>query len=449
MPTPITMPQLAETTTEGTIGQWQKQVGDHVQRYEPLVEIMTDKVNVEMTSPVSGVLTEIIAPEGATIPVGELIARITEEAEEHVGQAAPPPPPRSGEGAQPTSGGGSGQGAQPTSIPEPVHTGSAGVPPAGLNGGAGNGRVRAGHQRLTPVVARLAQQHHIDVSVLTGSGIDGRVTKQDILRYIENPNGPAAPSPSMGEGQREGEGVGRAATQPVQTNDADEIPVTPIRKAIADNMVRSKTTAPHAWSMVEVDVTNLVRWRESIKAEFARREGVDLTYLPFFVKVVAETLREHRSLNAAWAEDRILLKRHINIGLAVNRDDGLIVPVIKDADRLSITGLAHAISDTVSRARSNNLKPDDVSDGTFTVNNTGALGVTLSYPIIVPGQAAIVTTEAIVKRPVVVGDAIAIRSMMNMALAFDHRITDGGVVGSFLRTVKSRLEALGPEGALS
>ena len=448
MPTPITMPQLAETTTEGTIGQWQKQVGDHVQRYEPLVEIMTDKVNVEMTSPVSGVLTEIVAPEGATIPVGALIALINEEAEEHAGQAPPPAPPRSGEGAQPTSF------ATRQPEPSPDREGGPAIPitqPATAITNAGSAGVspavaRNGHQRLTPVVARLAQQHNIDVSVLTGSGIDGRVTKQDLLRYIESP---VASRPTEQSPDRKGGPALPTTQQPVQTNEADEIPVTPLRKAIADNMVRSKTTAPHAWSMVEVDVTNLVRWRESIKAEFARREGVDLTYLPFFVKVVAETLREHPSLNAAWAEDRILLKRHINIGLAVNRDDGLIVPVIKDADRLSVTGLAHAISDTVSRARSNNLRPDDVSGGTFTVNNTGALGVTLSYPIIVPGQAAIVTTEAIVKRPVVVGDAIAIRSMMNMALAFDHRITDGGVVGSFLRTVKSRLEALGPEGSLS
>lgn len=201
--------------------------------------------------------------------------------------------------------------------------------------------------------------------------------------------------------------------------------------------------------MTEVDVTNLVKWRESIKEDFRKREGVDLTYLPFFLKVAAEALREHPSLNASWGEDKIILKRHINIGLAVDRPDGLIVPVLKDADRLSVTGLAHAIADVVTRARNNNLKPDDVSGGTFTLNNTGALGVTLSYPILVPGQAAILTTEAIVKRPIVIDDAIAIRSIMNIAIAFDHRITDGGVIGSFLRTVKSRLQSLGPDTPLS
>ena len=413
MPTPITLPQLAETTTEGTIGQWQKKPGDRVQRYDPLVEIMTDKVNVEMTSPVTGVLTEIVAQEGQVVPVGGLLASIQEDVSEEVvpSDVADPPAP------------------QPERAPE------APTPRGRFDGG----RAVNGRQRVTPVVARLAQQYGADLSKVRGTGIDGRVTKQDLLDFVEHPEEAATASVSPAP-----------AEAPVSAAGADEeaLPLSPVRRAIAEHMVRSKFSAPHAWSMVEVDVTSLVRWRESIKEEFRCREGVDLTYLPFAAKVVVEALKEYPLMNAAWGEDKIVLRKRINLGVAVNREEGLIVPVIKDADRLSVAGLAHAIAELAAKARASALRPGEVSGGTFTVNNTGALGVVLSYPIIYPGQAGILTTEAIVKRPVVVEDAIAIRSMMNVALSFDHRILDGGVVGGFLRSVKSRLERLGPETLL-
>ena len=220
--------------------------------------------------------------------------------------------------------------------------------------------------------------------------------------------------------------------------------MTPVRRMIAEAMVRSVTQIPHAWSTVEVDVTNLVALRNQIRTDFEQREGIDLTYLPFAVKAVVASLKEHPTLNAAWGGDKIILKRRINLGIAVAAPQGLIVPVIHDADRLSVAGLASVMSDLVQRARQNKLTVSDVEGGTFTLNNTGALGSTTSYPIINYPQAAILTTEAIQKRPVVRDDAIAIRSMMNICMSFDHRINDGAESGAFLRAVKSRLEAIGP-----
>jgi len=213
-------------------------------------------------------------------------------------------------------------------------------------------------------------------------------------------------------------------------------------------MVRSVSQIPHAWSMVEVDVSGLVARRAAVRSDFEQRNGVDLTYLPFIIKVVAESLRENPTLNATWGGDKIILKRRINLGIAVAAPTGLIVPVIHDADRLSIAGLAHALRDLTQRARQNRLTLEDVQQGTFTLNNTGALGSTVSQPIINHPQAAILTTEAIQKRPVVVNDAIAIRAMMNLCMSFDHRINDGAEASGFLQSVKSRLEAIGPDTAI-
>ncbi len=417
MPYSFILPPLAETTAEGTVGRWQKQPGDRVKRYEPLVDIMTDKVNVEMTSPVTGVISEINAPEGVVVPVGGLLATIIEDAD---ATAAPPP--------------------HGVSVSDAATFAAAPVAAVPATPSRGEGR-----QRMTPVVARLALEHGIDVSLITGSGIEGRVTKQDILDFVERraalPAHPAAvaatpPAPPP------------ARTPIAAGADEEAIPLSPVRRAIAEHMAASKATIPHAWTMVEVDVTPLVRLREGLKEDFRKREGVDLTYLPFVMKALAETLKEFPLLNASWGGDKIILKKRINLGIAVNRGEDLIVPVIRDADRLSVAGLAHAIADLITKARANTLTPADISGGTFTMNNTGALGVTLSYPIVYPGQAAILTSEAIIKRPVVVDDAIAMRSMMNMCLSFDHRIMDGGISGGFMRAMKGRLEKLGPETAI-
>ncbi len=388
----VVMPQLGESVAEGTIVRWIKKVGERVEKYEPLLEVMTDKVNAEVPAPAAGILQEILVPEGETVPVGRELAVIA-EAEAEVEAAAPAPV---------------GQGAAQAEVTE-----------------AGEGL----RQRHSPIVRRLAQEYGIDLSQVPGTGLGGRVTKEDVLRYVAQRERAAA--------------VGEAPAPPrPEAPEEEAIPVSPMRRQIAQHMVRSYQTIPHAWLAMEADVTKLVRFREAIKAEFRRREGVDLTYLPFVFKATVEALKEFPILNAVWAEDKIILKKRINVGIAVALEDGLIVPVIKDADQKSIAGLARAIADLTERARAGRLTLEDVQGGTFTVNNTGALGSVISRPIINEPQVAILTSEAIVRRPVVVDDAIAIRSMMFLCLSFDHRVIDGLTASRFLQAVKRRLEAI-------
>nr|WBU15328.1 dihydrolipoyllysine-residue succinyltransferase component of 2-oxoglutarate dehydrogenase complex [uncultured bacterium] len=392
----VLMPQLGESVTEGTIVRWIKKVGERVEKYEPLLEVMTDKVNAEVPAPATGVLREILVPEGETVPVGRELAVIAEAGAE--AETGPPSP------AAPA--------AQPR--PEPAAVGADVV-----------------QQRSSPIVRRLAQEYGIDLSEIKGSGIGGRVTKEDVLRYVAERQQAAAAVKETPP----------AEAPPPAGPDEEVIPVSPMRRQIAQHMVHSYQTVPHAWLAMEADVTRLVRLRESAKDEFRRREGVDLTYLPFVVKAAVEALKEHPMLNAVWAEDKIILKKRINIGIAVALEDGLVVPVIKDADQKSIAGLARAIADLTDRARAGRLTLEDVQGGTFTVNNTGALGSVISRPIINEPQVGILTSEAIVKRPVVVDDAIAIRSVMFLCLSFDHRVIDGLAAARFLQAVKRRLEA--------
>ena len=284
----------------------------------------------------------------------------------------------------------------------------------------------------SPAVRRLAAESGIDPATVVGTGLGGRVSKKDMERAIEERAARAA-----AEAQVEMPATGQ---RPVAEGD-EVLPITRMRRTIAERMVQSTRTVPHAWTTVEVDVTSLVSWRERIKEEFRRREGINLTYLPFVVKAAVEALREYPILNSTWEEDRIVIKRRINIGIAVDLEDGLIVPVIRDADQKSIVGLARAIADLATRARAGTLTPDDVTGGTFTINNTGAFGSILSAPIINYPQAAILSMETITKRPVVIGDAIAIRSMVNLCMSLDHRVLDGAVCGRFLRSVKRRLES--------
>lgn len=392
----VVMPQLGESVTEGTIVRWIKKVGERVEKYEPLLEVMTDKVNAEVPAPATGVLREILVPEGETVPVGRELAVIAEAGAE--AETGPPSP------AAPA--------AQPR--PEPAAVGADVV-----------------QQRSSPIVRRLAQEYGIDLSEIKGTGIGGRVTKEDVLRYVAERQQAAAAVKETPP----------AEAPPPAGPDEEVIPVSPMRRQIAQHMVHSYQTVPHAWLAMEADVTRLVRLRESAKDEFRRREGVDLTYLPFVVKAAVEALKEHPMLNAVWAEDKIILKKRINIGIAVALEDGLVVPVIKDADQKSIAGLARAIADLTDRARAGRLTLEDVQGGTFTVNNTGALGSVISRPIINEPQVGILTSEAIVKRPLVVDDAIAIRSVMFLCLSFDHRVIDGLAAARFLQAVKRRLEA--------
>jgi 2-oxoisovalerate dehydrogenase E2 component (dihydrolipoyl transacylase) len=282
-------------------------------------------------------------------------------------------------------------------------------------------------------VRKLAAEHGIDAAALRGSGMGGRVTRDDVLAALESdvaaPSArPATPAPS--------------APRPARVDGAREevVKLGSMRKAIAEHMVRSLATSPHAWTLQEVDVTNLVRYRATEKEGFRARHGVSLTYLPFVVQIVCDAIKQFPWLNSTWSDEGVVLKHYINMGIAVSIPDGLIVPVLKDADQLGFTELVRSINDLVERARTKQLKPDDVQGGTFTLNNTGSTGSVASQPIINQPQAAILTTESIVKRPVVIGDGIAVRDMMNMCLSFDHRIIDGMMAGQFLGTVKKRLE---------
>jgi 2-oxoisovalerate dehydrogenase E2 component (dihydrolipoyl transacylase) len=434
---PVTMPQLGESVTEGTITRWLKAEGDEVEMDEPLAEVDTDKVNAELPSPVAGRIEKLLVTEGSTVDVGTEIVLVAVEGDSPAADA----PPRENTAADapteefPASGTQAQPGAQDRERQRAVASAD----------GDGRGEIEdAETLRLTrssPVVRRLAEEHGVEIKEIPGTGTGGRVTRKDIEGYIEEQEEYAT------QGIRE-EREAFAEPERVPLHEGDRVEdLSGIRRAIANRMSASKREAPHAWTMVEVDVSGLVALREREKAAFAEREGVKLTYLPFIVQAVVESLKENPVLNSVWDGDRIILRKRINIGVAVDLEDALIVPVIAGADELNILGLARKIDDLVRRARSGQLGTGDVSGGTFTVNNPGALGSVVSTPIINHPQAAILSAEAIVKRPVVIDDAIAIRSMMNLEVSFDHRILDGGAALRFLNAVKRRLEAHGPQWA--
>ena len=441
----IELPHVGESVTEGVIGKWLKQVGEPFEKYEPLVEVVTDKVNMEVPAPFDGVLTKIVAQEGETVPMGATIAEAEATGAEAVAERSPSPtapqrptevaPARPDEDERRARIGTfiEGRWGGPTGgLPEDEQP--AAPPVTATPAPAPEAPPREGMRlRYSPVVSRLAQEHKVDLAQISGTGLGGRITKRDVLTYIE---------------QREEGAVAGPPPAPPEAPGRDEeaVPLTPVRRTIAAHMARSVREIPHAWTVVEVDVTNLVRRRESVKDEFREREGVPLTYLPFVTKVVVEALRENPDVNARWGGDAIIHRKRINIGIAVAAQQGLVVPVIHDADSLSIAGLAWACHDLIQGAHAGKLQLQDVQGGTFTVNNTGALGSVLSGPLINYPQAAIITTEAIVKRLVVrPDDSIAIGHMMNMCLSFDHRILDGLGAGTFLNRVKEGLEAIGPE----
>lgn len=424
--------------TEGTIARWLKAEGDEVEKDEPLCEVDTDKVSAELPSPFAGKIEELLVSEGTTVDVGTEIALVAVEGEEE-----------SPDGELPARE----DAAQTEAQPATKDDGKQRVVAAAARRNDGRGEMKSAKTlrltRSSPVVRRLAEEYEVDIAEISGTGIDGRVTKKDIEAYVEEREEerevfapPEAPEPEMMPARE-------PAPERVEVYEGDRVlDLTSIRRAIADRMSRSKREAPHAWSMVEVDVTELVELREKVKEEFAEREGVRLTYLPFIVEAVVEGLKEHPVLNSVWDEDRIVLRKRINIGVAVDLEDALIVPVVFDADELNILGLARRIDDLVRRARSRQLEPDDLAGGTFTVNNPGVLGSVVSVPIINYPQAAIISAEAIVKRPVVVDDAIAVHSIMNLEVSFDHRVLDGGAALRFLNAVKRRLEGYGTESEL-
>ena len=510
----VTMPQLGESVAEGTIGKWLKKPGDHVAKYEPLLEVITDKVNAEVPSPFDGVLKEILVEEGATVPNNAEIAVIDEAGGAAQAPAAKSEPAAKADDAaeakaapadSPPAEAPAPKAAVPASAPEtsskaePANAAASSPmsssPPAAApaHGPAGSDERPAAEQpgpaeaRMTPAVRRLLREHGLTAAMIIGTGGGGRITREDVSDFVESqrtgqPVGkqnagagaqaaaaPAAPSaavPTAPVGPGRGAEVAPTTSAPAPATQAapaakagtsvafpegaDEIlvPMTQMRKGIAAQMTRA-LQVPHAYVQMEVDLTSLVKFRDRNKRDYQAREGVSLSFVPFVVKASAEALKRNPTFNAHWTEQGLLAKRRINIGIAVALDDGLIVPVIRDVDNLSIHGLNRAIADVSERARAGHLRVDDFGGGTFTVDNTGWLGTNMVMPIINVPEVGIVTMDRITKRPVVVetpdGDVIGIRSVMNMVLGVDHRANDGAGGAALLRDIKAWLESVGAE----
>ncbi|MCY7480781.1 dihydrolipoamide acetyltransferase family protein [Bacillus safensis] len=404
------MPQLGESVTEGTISKWLVSPGDHVNKYDPIAEVMTDKVNAEVPSSFTGTITKLSAEEGETLQVGEVFCEIEIEGSEQQSEKEEAAPEQS-------------------EAPEADQTNEN----------------QSQKKRYSPAVLRLADEHSIDLAAVQGTGAGGRITRKDLLQLIENggvkektaPVNERAVQPEPAQPSQ----AKAAPAVPSMPGDV-ELPVTPIRQAIAANMLRSKHEIPHAWTMMEVDVTNLVTRRNQLKDQFKAKEGFNLTFFAFFVKAVAQALKEFPEMNSMWAGDKIVQKKAINVSIAVATDDALFVPVIKDADEKTIKGIAKEIHELASKVRQGTLKQSDMEGGTFTVNNTGSFGSVQSMGIINYPQAAILQVESIVKRPMIVNGMIAARDMVNLCLSLDHRVLDGLVCGRFLQRIKQILEGI-------
>jgi len=435
MPTPVKMPRLGESVAEGTIGGWLKKEGDWVERDESLAEIITDKINAELPSPVEGRLVKILVQADETVAVGTDIALI--EADASVGASS--------ESAQVPAP------AVPAATPAPAMQSSS--TPASANGAVATParKQEEERQRISPLARRLAREHDLDLNAIAGSGSGGRVRKDDILAYVAQHQ--AAPASMPVSVAATPAPVAVASTpSPVAAPyvpGEDEEVITPsrMRLAIAEHMVRSKRTSPHATAVVEVDMTNIAKWLEKNKDEFKQRNGYGISFVPFVVKAVCEGIRQFPILNSSWTpDDKIVIKKRINMGLAVATDAGLVVPTVYDADQYTLSGLAKQIANIAQKARTNKLTLQDMQNSTFVVNNTGTFGTIISIPIINQPHAGILSMNAVVKRPVVIeDDAIAVRSMMYLCLSFDHRLLDGAGSGGFMKAVREKLESYGRE----
>jgi 2-oxoglutarate dehydrogenase E2 component (dihydrolipoamide succinyltransferase) len=438
MATNVMMPQMGESIAEGTIVRWIKKVGEAVDRDEPLFEISTDKVDAEIPSPAAGVLTDIKVKEGETVPVNSVVAVIGAAGE----ASAAPPAERASAAAEPARAatakatGAEIPGALPAAAAGQQETAPA-TPPPGGNGHSGSGetlsREELRRQKSSPLVRRIAREHNVDIRAIQGTGISGRVTKSDILGYIESgaarpASSPPAASrpPAPGPAFKPGENV-------------QIVPMSIMRKKIAEHMVLSAHTSPHVYSVYEVNFGRVASLREKRKSEF-ETAGAKLTYTAFIAKVTVDALRQFPMVNASIDGDNIIYKRDINLGIAVALDNGLIVPVIRNADEKNLLGLSRAINDLGARARSKKLNPDEVQSGTFTITNPGIFGALYGLPLINQPQVAILGVGGIEKRPVVIDDAIAIRPVCHLTLGYDHRLIDGADAGRFLSFMKERLE---------
>ena len=428
----VIMPQMGESIAEGTIVKWLKNVGDKVERDEPLFVISTDKVDAEIPSPSAGTLLEILVSEGATVEINTVVGRI--------GQAGEAP-----RAAAPKSATAPTAPAPAAPQPAPAAPKPAPAPAAPAAPAAG---ARA-FVRSSPVVQKIAAEHGVDISLIEGTGEGGRITKKDILGYIESAAGAsvptgasmAAPAPAPAAAPRPAPAPASPARPQTFASGQDEVrePMTIMRKKIAEHMVMSKHTSPHVYTIFEVDMNEVVKRRDAMKREF-QAEGVKLTFLPYFIEACIRGIKEYPIVNASVDGDTIVYKRNVNVGIAVAIANGLIVPVIRHADQMNMLGLARAAADLAERARSKRLVPDDVQGGTFTITNVGVFGGLVGLPIINQPQAAILGIGTIVKRPVVIDDAIAIRPIVYLSLSYDHRIVDGADAARFLTVVKRELE---------
>ena len=465
----VVMPQMGESIAEGTVSKWLKNVGDKVERDEPLLEISTDKVDAEIPSPAAGILTEILAKEGDTVPVNAVVARIAAEGEasepksepkQEAPAAAPQPEAPKADEPKPRT--------EPTRAAEPVAEEPAAKEPAAEQPAAPpptanrqppteDDNVSSLDERRrtksSPLVRKIAAENNVDISQIEGTGVSGRVTKNDILDFLQQPKPAAAPAaqpqaaPAAAQPAPAPAPQARAPRPTPQFAEGENVrlePLSVMRKRIAQHMVQSKQTSAHVHTVFEIDFTNVEKLRRQHKDAYAER-GVTLTYMPFIVQAVINGLREFPVLNASMDENNVVYHRELNIGIAVALDWGLIVPVLKHADELNILGASRAINDLGDRARAKKLSPEDVQGGTFTITNPGVYGGLFGLPIINQPQVAILGVGGIKKRPMVVetkdGDFIAIRSMCYFSLGFDHRLIDGAVADQFMARVKQVIES--------
>ncbi|HPD13914.1 MAG TPA: dihydrolipoamide acetyltransferase family protein [Planctomycetota bacterium] len=430
MPTDVVMPHMGESVVEGKVLAWLKRPGDPVEADEPLVEIETDKITVEVPSPSAGVLLEALAREGQMVKVGERVAIVGAKGEKPAEEPAPAPKPTPQ--ARPAPAARPAPPPKPAAPAPPEPPKPAPEPPAlkeAPAAGAAETPLETGALGVyaSPAVRRFARESGVDLRTVQGTGRLGRITREDVERALQP--APAAPAPP------------EAAAAKPRTPDVDQelVPLTPMRRAIAEHMVRSKTVAPHVTTVAEADMTAVAALKDEWRAAFGE-QGVKLTYTPFVLSAVARALRDHPELNAEWTDKGILLKYRIHLGVAVAVENGLVVPVIKDADRLSLVELARAAQTLAEKARAGKIAPGDLSGGTFTITNPGVFGAVLSTPIIHQPQAAILATGRIAEVPAVINNGIAIRKRMFLSLSYDHRIVDGAAAARFLQRIREILE---------
>jgi pyruvate dehydrogenase E2 component (dihydrolipoamide acetyltransferase) len=452
--TSIQMPQLGETIVEGTILKWLKQEGETIAVDEPLFEISTDKVDTEVPSPVAGTVTKILVAEGETVAVGTPLAEISGDTADSgdASAAVASAGPAASDSATSDAGVGASVSADATTAPAaPVPTAAPAAAavsqPSGTIFSSGALPDRGPRsQILSPLVRRLADENGVDLTTVQGTGTGGRITKQDVLKAAGGGGGgvgaPAAAAVAAPPAAAVPAAAPTMAPAPVAAGAGEEVvPLTHIRKMIGTHMVASLQTSARAWTMVEVNVDHLVKLRERAKDAFFERHGVKLTYLPMVTRATAEALLEFPMVNAELRGDQLILHRYVNMAIAVSYDEGLIVPVIRGVETMNVPGIARAIADLATRARAHQLKPDEVNGSTFTITNPGPYGSLISVPIINQPNAAILSLDTIQRRPVVIDDAIAIRSMVYLSMSWDHRVIDGELATRFLARIKQNLES--------